>query len=65
MLLFAELSKIYEVGRGGDRHSKTFKDVKSKSLKPEESVSEKTAREVGVSSSTIDKARRYARAISI
>lgn len=63
MLLFAELSRLYEVGRGGDRKSEKIKDAKSASLIPKESVSEKTAREVGVSPSTIDNARRYAREI--
>ena len=46
MLLFAELSRLYEVGRGGDRKSEKIKDAKSASLIPKESVSEKTAREV-------------------
>ena len=55
MLLFAELSRLYEVGRGGDRKSEKIKDAKSASLIPKESVSEKTAREVGVSPSTIDR----------
>ena len=63
MLLFAELSRLYEVGRGGDRKSEKIKEAKSASLIPKESVLEKTAREVGVSPRTIDNARRYAREI--
>ena len=63
MLLFAELSKLYEVGRGSNQRGKDGKftvDAKSAST-GKESVSEKTAREVGVSPRTIDNARRYAR----
>lgn len=60
--LYSELSKVYEVGRGGDRKSDDFKDVKSKSLKVED-VIKKTAEAVGVSESTIDKARAYDRII--
>ena len=41
MLLFAELSRLYEVGRGGDRKSEKIKDAKSASLIPKESVSVK------------------------
>ena len=69
MLLFAELSRIYEVGRGSaskdqPRSKGKFepKDAQSASI-GKESVSEKTAREVGVSPRTIDNARRYAREI--
>ena len=61
----AELSRIYEVGRGSNQRGKDGKfavDVKSTST-VKESVSEKTAREVGVSPRTIDNARRYAREI--
>jgi hypothetical protein len=53
MLLFAELSRLYEVGRGGDRKSEKIKEAKSASLIPKESVLEKTAREVGVSPRTM------------
>ena len=42
MLLFAELSRLYEVGRGGDRKSEKIKEAKSASLIPKESVLEKT-----------------------
>ncbi len=65
MLLFAELSRIYEVGRGSNQRGKDGKfavDAKSAST-VKESVSEKTAREVGVSPRTIGNARRYAREI--
>ena len=57
MLLFAELSRIYEVGRGAPNghFGNIHEDVKSTSSLPKESVSEKTAREVGVSPSTIDR----------
>ena len=40
MLLFAELSRLYEVGRGGDRKSEKIKDAKSASLIPKESILE-------------------------
>ena len=36
MLLFAELSRLYEVGRGGDRKSEKIKEAKSASLIPKE-----------------------------
>ena len=65
MLLFAELSRLYEVGRGAPKghFGNIHEDAKSASSLPKESVSEKTAREVGVSPRTIDNARRYAREI--
>ena len=48
MLLFAELSRLYEVGRGAPKghFGNIHEDVKSTSSLPKESVSEKTAREV-------------------
>ena len=63
MLLFAELSRLYEVGRGAPKghFGNIHEEAKSASSLPKESVLEKTAREVGVSPRTIDNARRYAR----
>ena len=64
MLLFAELSRLYEVGRGAPKghFGNIHEEAKSASI-GKESVLEKTAREVGVSPRTIDNARRYAKEI--
>ena len=47
MLLFAELSRLYEVGRGAPKghFGNIHEDAKSASSLPKESVLEKTARE--------------------
>ncbi len=58
--LYAELSVVYETGRGGDRQSEEFKKDKVSSMNhTSEDVNEKTAKEVGVSSKTIQRARVY------
>lgn len=54
----AQLSKVYEIGRGGDRVSKDAK-VASLVEEPVEDVLTKTAKVVGVSERTIARAREY------
>lgn len=56
----AVLSKLYELGRGGDRRSEKFKDANSASLK---SVSRQVSEVLGVSSRLVDTYRAYARAV--
>jgi len=60
-LLIATLSEVYEVGRGGDRHSEEFKKDKLSSLK--EDVLEQTAKATGVNEKTVQRAREYKKII--
>jgi hypothetical protein len=60
-LLIAELSKVYEVGRGGDRKTEDFKKDKLSSMK--EDVLEKTAKATGVNEKTVQRAREYSRLV--
>lgn len=61
-LLYARLSEVYAIGRGGDRRSKNFKEDTVSPMKLED-VLERTAKEVGENPKTIQRARAYARAI--
>jgi site-specific DNA-methyltransferase (adenine-specific) len=60
-LIYAKLSEIYEIGRGGDRRSSNFKDANVASLK--EDVLEQTAKATGESPRTIANARTYQKVI--
>ena len=61
-LLYAELSKQHEKGRGGDRRSDEFQRRHSDGYENED-VLEKTAKETNVSPKTIERARKYSRII--
>jgi len=61
--LLAILSKVYEIGRGGDRKSKEFKEVSLTSLN--EDVLTQTAKETGVSEKTIQRAREWKKIVDI
>jgi site-specific DNA-methyltransferase (adenine-specific) len=60
-LLIAELSKIYEIGRGGDRKTEDFKKDKLSSMN--EDVLTKTAKATGVNEKTVQRAREYSRIV--
>ncbi len=60
-LLIAELSKIYEIGRGGDRKTEDFKKDKLSSMN--EDVLTKTAKATGVNEKTVQRAREYSRLV--
>lgn len=57
-----EISKVYEVGRGGDRKTNNFKEPNLGSLPND--VLTKTATETGVSKNTIQRARAYVKAVN-
>ena len=60
--LLTELSKIYEFPTGKDRTSKEYKELKDK-MTSSLDVNDKTAKETGVSSKTIQRARAYVKAV--
>jgi len=60
-LLIAELSKVYEVGRGGDRKTEDFKKDNLSSMNKD--VLEQTAQAVGVNEKTVQRARAYEKII--
>jgi len=61
-LLYAELSKLYEKGRGGDRRSEEFQKSQSATSERNDVLS-RTAEITGTSKDTIARARKYSRII--
>lgn len=61
-LLYDELSKLNETGRGGDRRSEEFQKSKNSTFENDD-VLKKTAKMVGVNRSTIANARKYVQTI--
>lgn len=59
--LLDDLSKQYEIGRGGDHKSKDFKELNMGSLN--NNVLSKTAQKVNVSKNTVQRARAYVKAV--
>jgi len=61
-LLYAELSELYEKGRGGDRRSDEFQKSQSATSERDDVLS-RTAEKTGTSKDTIARARKYSRII--
>jgi len=61
-LLYAELSKQHEKGRGGDRRSDEFQSRQTDGYENKD-VLEKTAEEANVSPKTVERARKYSKII--